>query len=292
MILCIGTSAKLQVVTDAAATVDVHASAMDVDNAGNVTTYSKNTAISTAATTDVTAVPGASTTTRNVKTLHMRNKHATTSVNVTVQHVDGVQTVELHKASLAPGDMLQYVEGMGFLKVPATQLFAPSNANAGDVTANAADTYLTGGSVSPITNFIRAGTFFKWYLIMTKTGAGTATPIFRVRCGTAGTTADTALVTFTLGAQTGVVDTGWCEIHGKINQTGASGLFQAGINFTHNLATTGLANAQQQVQQAISSSFNLTTAGLILGLSCDPGASGNWTFKTVSVDTDNYVGQV
>jgi hypothetical protein len=70
-----------------------------------------------------------------------------------------------------------------------------------------ADTYLTGSSV-----VIAAGDFkqkgqYHCIFDMVKTAAGTATPIVTVRIGTAGTTADTGLITFTFAAGTAAVDT-------------------------------------------------------------------------------------
>lgn len=112
MILLTSTSDKLQVVTDAAVTVDVHASYMDYDGS-TVTPGRKNSAISTATTTDVVAAPGASVN-RNVKTLHIRNKDVS-SVNVTVRHTDGTTVVELYHTSLPADGELQYTDALGFL---------------------------------------------------------------------------------------------------------------------------------------------------------------------------------
>lgn len=112
MIILSSTSDKLQVVTGSAVTVDVHASWMDY-NGTTVTPGRTNSAITTAATTDVVASPGASTQ-RNVKSFHARNKHASSSVTVTVRHTDGTTAVDLHTMTLFAGESLEYVEGQGF----------------------------------------------------------------------------------------------------------------------------------------------------------------------------------
>ena len=109
------TTDKLQLVTSAAVTVDVHASFADLSGT-TVTPGKQNTAISTAATTDIVASPGASTV-RNVKTLHIRNKHASSPVDVTVVYDANATDYELHKATLNAGNMLEYVEGLGFFTV-------------------------------------------------------------------------------------------------------------------------------------------------------------------------------
>lgn len=112
---------KLQLITDAAVTVDVHADWIDRDTAAFTQTLGRtNTAISTATTTDIVATPGA-TTTRIVKTLHIRNKHATSSVGVTVQFDQNATLFELHKVTLLAGEMLEYVEGIGFFVAQTTR---------------------------------------------------------------------------------------------------------------------------------------------------------------------------
>jgi hypothetical protein len=112
MLLLTSTSDVLQIVTDAAASVDVHASWLD-NAAGTVTPGRTNTAIATAATTTVVDSPGASTQ-RNVQTLIVRNKSAATSSAVTVRHSDGSTIVELFKVTLYPAQELTYIDGQGW----------------------------------------------------------------------------------------------------------------------------------------------------------------------------------
>jgi hypothetical protein len=110
------TTDKLQLVTSAAVTVDVHASYTDYD--GSVVTAGRqNAAISTATTTDVVAAP-ASGISRNVKHLTARNKHASSSVDVTLQFNQNGTIFELHKVTLAAGKALEYIEGIGFAIIP------------------------------------------------------------------------------------------------------------------------------------------------------------------------------
>ena len=111
MLLCIGTTDKVQVVTGSAVNVDVHASYMDYDSAnGSVTPGRQNSKISTATTTDVVGAPGSGKT-RNVKTLTIANIHASSSVLVTLQHTDGTNVVELEKVTLLAGERLAWREG-------------------------------------------------------------------------------------------------------------------------------------------------------------------------------------
>jgi hypothetical protein len=113
MILLTSTSDKVQVITGQAVTVSVHASWVDY-NGTAVTPGRLNTAISTATTTDVVSSPGSGVQ-RNLKTLSVRNKHASSSVTVTIQHTDGSTVIELDKRLLGPGASILYDEGQGFV---------------------------------------------------------------------------------------------------------------------------------------------------------------------------------
>lgn len=114
MLLLTSTSDLLKVVTDAAVAVDVHSSWIDYTSS-TTTPGRTNTAISTATTTTVVGSP-ASSTSRNIKTLTIRNKSSTTPVNVTVTHFDGTATIELYSCSLGPQGELVFAEGAGFVQ--------------------------------------------------------------------------------------------------------------------------------------------------------------------------------
>lgn len=110
-----GTTDSLTVVTTAAVTIDVLASWVDlVDAATSASPNRTATAIATATTTTIVAVAGSSTTTRNVKTINIRNKHATTSQTVTVNQDISGTPYELFKVTLLSGETLTYVEGIGW----------------------------------------------------------------------------------------------------------------------------------------------------------------------------------
>jgi len=94
MLLLVGTTDKLQVVTASAGTIDVHASWMD-NVLGSVSPGRANTNITTATTTDVVGSSGATTTQRNIKTLHIRNRNPSPNT-ITVQHTDGTTVSQLY----------------------------------------------------------------------------------------------------------------------------------------------------------------------------------------------------
>lgn len=112
MILLTGVSDLIQLVTNSAATVDVHASWVD-NAAGTITPGRTNTAIASAATTTIVGSPAASTQ-RNLQTLIVQNKHASLADTITVRHTDGVTAVDLFTGVLAAVEHLEYLDGQGF----------------------------------------------------------------------------------------------------------------------------------------------------------------------------------
>jgi hypothetical protein len=163
---------------------------------------------------------------------------------------------------------------------------AINNYNTADVVANAADTYVTGsGLVVPTGLLMQVGTSFRWRIYATKTAFGTAAPIWVVRVGTAGTTGDSARLTFTqVALQTAAADAAFIEVDAILRNVGASGILAGGLAMTHVLATTGFSTLGANVQQVTSAAFDTTVANSIIGLSVNPGASGVWTLQVVSAE--------
>lgn len=118
------TSDKLQVVTGSAVATDMHASYLEVDGSTNPSTITPKSAealaIATATTTDLVAAPGVSTTQRLLKTLNIRNTHASSAQTVTVQKVNGSGTATLHKCTLLAGEVLQWTPDDGWSVIDAT----------------------------------------------------------------------------------------------------------------------------------------------------------------------------
>lgn len=121
MIYLTATTDKLDLITSAAAAVDVNANYIDASASGLTSPAGgrQNTAISTATTTDVLSAPGASTT-RTLKQMTIRNKDATLSCDVTLRFNQNGTAFELHKLTLNPGECLIYIEGVGFFELTNT----------------------------------------------------------------------------------------------------------------------------------------------------------------------------
>ena len=116
MILLTTTTDKLQLVTSAAITTDVYASYLDY-NGSVVTPGRQNTAITTAATTDILAAPGSGVY-RSLKSLNVRNKHASSPVAVTILFNQNGTPFELFQTELRAGFSLRYSEEVGFTTFP------------------------------------------------------------------------------------------------------------------------------------------------------------------------------
>lgn len=158
-----------------------------------------------------------------------------------------------------------------------------ANANSANVVANAADTYLTGSDIIVPNHGLQALTTFHWRFSCSKTGAGVAAATFIIRIGTAGSVADAARLTFTLPAQTAVADVGFFDLIAVLRNVGAAGVLAGVITLQHNnAAATGLAGAVSPVIEVTSAAFDTTPANQVVGVSCNPGAAGVWTFVTIT----------
>jgi hypothetical protein len=108
---------KIDLVTSSTADIAVLAVWVDTDStvtsSSNMIPDRTGTAIVTATTTDIVATPGSSTT-RNVKHISLRNKHASSPNDVTVRYNNNGTIYELVKCALLAGEELVYNEGIWF----------------------------------------------------------------------------------------------------------------------------------------------------------------------------------
>lgn len=191
-------------------------------------------------------------------------------------------------------DELVVNQGGTSKKVTLAQLDAyidpPQAINLASQTLSAADTYVTGSRIVLPQARMQAGTVYRAKLVITKTAAGVATPVFNVRIGTAGTTSDTSRLAYTGVAQTAVVDTAYLEVQMTFRAVGASAIVAAWLRFDHDLATTGFATATRGFQgQAVSGTFDSTTASTGVGISINGGASSAWTVQQCYAELLNLV---
>jgi hypothetical protein len=154
----------------------------------------------------------------------------------------------------------------------------------------AADTYLVGSDVRLGNRLPKARTLYQCTFDVSKTAAGTATPIIILRIGTAGSTADAARVTFTFPAQTAVADVGTFSVWVLFRSVGAAGIVQGRANLVHRGPTTGLTGLSVEpgpTVQAVSAAFDTAIANSIIGLSVNGGTSAAWTVQLVEAKVEN-----
>lgn len=283
------TTDKLQVISSSVADLEVVATYTDMVKSSGawLSTNRQGTKITTATTTDILAAP-ASTEVRGINSLFIRNKHASTANDVTVQYNANATLWELYKTTLNAGETLEYIEGVGFFKLTSviqSTLYSASTAAQG--AGFATDTYLTGSYIK-FPALPKIGTKYKCRFSVSKTAAGTATPIIQVRYGTAGTTADTSRNSHTFSAGTAATDVGVFEVYAIFRAVGASAVVQSWCSLVSQ-PTTGFSSLLKGVQTT-SGTFDSTVASLGAGVSVNGGTSAAWTVQLVSAEIENAFG--
>lgn len=184
--------------------------------------------------------------------------------------------------------LLSYKDDTGAIRVPQPGLKNQSVTTPG--AGFASDTYLVGSSIAlGLVSPLLAGSRYHCIFDVTKSAAGTATPIIIVRFGTAGSTADAAILTFTFNLQTAVADNGTFELFITFRTVGAgsAAVLQGQAFLRHNLAVTGLGSVNPTGWQQVivtSSGFNSAVASSIIGVSVNGGTSAAWTITQVQAE--------
>lgn len=144
-------------------------------------------------------------------------------------------------------------------------------------------TYFTGSNLEiPQGAYLRAGSRIRYRFSMTKTAAGTATSTIAIVFGTAGTTADTARVSFTKPAGTAAVDEAWCTIDAVVrNLSDTAGVVVGTFTMGHNLENTGHAVIPFVTVTTVSAGFDNKVDGLIVGLVMTTGAADAITVQQI-----------
>lgn len=238
MIILALTTDKIQLTTGQAVTIDVHCSFADHTTSNdNIVCGKQNTAITTATTTDILSAP-ASGDVRNLKTMNARNKHATDSCAVTIIYDANGTDYELHKVTLAAGEALEYVEGVGFFVLGAT---SPSMGKT--LTSDFATSSATAAEVTGLTLALPTGTFtFNYWLLIQTSATATA---WKCSVNHDGTVTSFVYDVFATGA----------------NPLAADGILDQDISLT----TGGLFN--------VNAARAKSTAGLTAFVSCDTANS-------------------
>lgn len=167
--------------------------------------------------------------------------------------------------------------------------FSTSTVSAG----YAADTYLAGSNITMPTGGFVVGARYSCWFDMVKTAAGTAQFTINLRIGTAGTTSDTSIIQWQFAAGTAAADTGTFEVFGHFRTVGSgtNAVLVGTAYCSHALAATGListgASGVGQIT-TVSSGFDSTPAGSIIGLSVNGGASFSGTNTIVEAELHSF----
>lgn len=150
--------------------------------------------------------------------------------------------------------------------------------------------YIAGSAIAlPAAGALQIGSMFRWRFDLTKTAAGTAAATIDIAFGTAGTTSDTARVSFVLPVGTANADTGFIEIDAICRgPLSASGVVSGNmvINKQSATATLGIINQQSWAKNIISSTFDVTLPTFV-GLCITAGASDSDTIQQVQTEAWN-----
>jgi hypothetical protein len=233
----------------------------------------------------------------NVKDCIVYNNDATNSVGVRMEHNDGTNTCVLFDVILLPKERMElneagnwlHFDANGGLYVAASTVTLYNQSSSSQSATFATDIYLAGSFIK-FPRAPRVGTMYTLEFDVTKTAAGTATPIVTVRIGTAGSTADTARNTITFNAGTAAVDAGRFHLTVVFRTvgSGSSAVMQAVCSLTKGAtATTGIVNLVGQTVVNTSAGFDSTVADLGIGASLNGGTSASWTVTQVKAAVEN-----
>jgi hypothetical protein len=134
-------------------------------------------------------------------------------------------------------------------------------------------TYLTGSKLKVPFGGLQVGTKLRWRFSMAKTAAGTATSTFAIVFGTAGTTADTARVSFTKPAGTAAADEAFVTVEATVRSVSATGVVVGNFTLIHGLENTGHAVIPAVVLVTTSAAFDNADEDLYVGLVATTGAA-------------------
>lgn len=194
-------------------------------------------------------------------------------------------------ASFLDADELMVNEAGAEKKVSGTQLktwlgdMLQNQGTASQTLAAAASTYLTNSNISIPAAGLRVGTVFYYSAAISKAGVGVNTRQFFWRLGTAGTTADAAILTFTSDTPNATADSGNVEIVVTVRgPLGASCIAQGYLKMEHDAAAAGFSTKVSNVAFVTSAGFTSSTANLIAGLSCTTGIAEAITLTQVTAE--------
>lgn len=203
-------------------------------------------------------------------------------------------------AALADTDVLYGVNGGLSKKFDLTTLTAyfesrarQHNAAVTTQTTGAVDVYITNSNVAIPNTRLQAKTKYRLDLSITKGAAGTGTPTFNVRVGTAGAIADASRCLFTWpAATTAVADEMKVEIMCVFRTVGSgtSAVIEGQLIGQHELTTTGFGGTgltNTIIVNTTGGGFDSTVSNLSIGVSVNAGTAGAWSIRQANAMLEN-----
>mgnify|MGYP000163832077 CR=1 FL=1 len=163
-----------------------------------------------------------------------------------------------------------------------------TNAATAAQTPAASDVYIINSNILIPSFSMQAKSIFRWQISASKTGAGTAAPVYTFRIGTGLSTSDTSRLALTGPAQTAIADIATLNLLITCRSVGASGVIQGTAWWDHrgtaasSTIGVGFANDGTGHVEGTSAGFdNSALGGSSIGLSINSGASAAWTITQV-----------
>lgn len=157
----------------------------------------------------------------------------------------------------------------------------------------ASDVYITNSDVPIPAGRLQAKSKYRLDLSITKGAAGTGTPTFNVRVGTAGAIADTSRCLFTFpAANTANADEAKVSLMVTFRSVGSgtSAVLEGQLLVDHELTSTGFGGTGTTNTIIINTTgggFDSTVAGLKIGCSVLAGTSGAWSIRQAQAVLEN-----
>lgn len=155
---------------------------------------------------------------------------------------------------------------------------------AAQVVAAATLTYISGSALRVPPGGLKVGSKIRFKFSMTKTAAGTATSTIAIVVGTAGTTADTARVSFTKPAGTAAIDEALVIVEAVVRSVSATGVIVGELVLVHGLENTGHAVIPVVCLNTVSAGFDNSGDELVVGLVITTGAADAITIQMVDAE--------
>jgi hypothetical protein len=195
---------------------------------------------------------------------------------------------------LGNGEAIPVVEGNAFFDWSPNGGWRNGNRGAASIADQAISaatlTLLTGSLITAPPQGFQIGTVFRWTIDGISAAVGTAANIITVRCGTAGTTSDAAVATFTTGVGAAVADKFRIVIEVTIRTLGASATAKATCQVTGSTtagAAGGFIAQLLNVLDGTMATFNSTTANQFVHVCLTTGASKTATIQQVFAECVN-----